>query len=418
MSRPIAIIGAGHAADALAAQLRQQGCREPILMVGEERHLPYERPPLSKAFLQGAVGAEQLALRPPGFYAAQGIEVLTATRATRIDRQHGTVELDGPDGRSTLPYRQLVLATGSKHRALRVPGAAHPQVIQLRTLDDAHGLRAALRRGGTLLIVGGGYIGLEAAACALALGARPVLVEREPRLLARVASQTLSRHLFDLHTAHGVQIHCGTQLEAIRTEGDRIVGALLADGRVLRCDAVLVGIGALANDDLAQAAGLRCADGVVVDHACRTEDERIYAIGDCARRDLAGFGTLLRLQSIPAAQEQARTVAAALLGRPPVAAGVPWFWSDQFDARLQIAGLVGTAATTFVRRAAHGGGFAVYHLDAARRLFAVEAVSSPAEFTVARSLIQLGATIPAEREQAPLAELRKSAAIPSERGTP
>lgn len=401
MEPAIVIVGAGHAGDSIAAQLRQQGWTGTVTMVGDEPHFPYDRPPLSKAFLQGGVSPGDLALRPPGFYETQGVQVLRGAKVVGIDRARRTVELGSG---ATLAYEFLVLATGSRHRQLDVPGAHYPGVLQLRTLAEAERLKTSIRPGATVGIVGGGYIGLEAAASLLAAGVAPVVVEREQRVLARVASEAFAAIVHDLHVRRGTRIVVGAEIEAICP----VTGIHLKDGSMVACETVLVGVGAVANDELAVKAGLACNDGVLVDDHCRTSDRRIYAIGDCCRKDLPGFGRSLRLESIPAAQEQAKAAAASITDRPLPPAAVPWFWSDQFDVRIQIAGLLRDVARSFTRRDPARESVAIYHVDDAHRLRAVEAINGPAEFVLGKTLVKSGVPIPPELEQAPAAEFKKA----------
>lgn len=399
MNAGVLVIGAGHAGDGVAAALRQLGWRAPICLVGDEDAAPYERPPLSKAFLKGERHGSALALRPAGFHAEQGIEFIAGTRAVSIDRDTRTVEFaDGARRR----YEHLVLATGSRHRELAVPGSTDPNVLRLRTLSDAMALKDAMIPGRRLGIVGGGYVGLEVAASALALGVEPVLVERDSRLLSRVASEPFARFVEALHRERGTEIHLGARVAALHPGK----GILLEGGGELHCDAILVGVGASANDSLAREAGLDCDDGIIVDGQCRTRDHRIFAIGDCCRCGIPGFGERLRLESIPSAQEHAKRAAAAITGAKVPAPMVPWFWSDQFGARIQIAGLLRDVHEAFIRRHAGSGGFSVYHLDAGRRLRAVETFRSPPDFMVGRALIEAGIPIPEQSEARPLAELK------------
>ncbi|MFN5883680.1 MAG: NAD(P)/FAD-dependent oxidoreductase, partial [Burkholderiales bacterium] len=294
------------------------------------------------------------------------------------------VRLD--DGRS-LAWDQLVLATGSRLRKLPVPGADAQGVLELRTLADAERIRGVLHAGMTLAVIGGGYVGLEVAASARALGARVVVLERESRLLARVASPALSAFFEACHRGHGVDLRLGASVQALAVEGDRVCGVVLADGTTIACDAAVVGIGALAEDELARSVGLQCDDGIVVDEQCRTSAEGVYAIGDCTRRPLPRYGITARLESVPNALEQARQVAACIVGKPAVKSDTPWFWSDQYDVRLQIVGLPVAVSEQVVRGDPASGKFAVFHLGEGGVLQAVEAVNSPAEFAAARQWV-------------------------------
>ena len=375
----ILIIGAGHAGGSVAAFLRQYGHEGPIVLVGEEDAPPYQRPPLSKAWLKGEADLEALLLRPLSFYEEQGIEFRPSTVAVSVDPEAKTVAFH--DG-SSETYDVLVLATGSTARKLPVPGGDHPDLLELRTLKDAERLKAALGPGKRLAVVGGGYVGLEAAASARALGAEAVVIERAPRVLARVASETLSTFFTAQHRAHGVEILTGAEVVAVAHDG-----VTLADGSVVQADAVLVGVGALACESLARSAGLRCDDGVVVDDQARTSDPAIFAVGDMTRRPIPVHGGVShRLESVPNALEQAKQAAAAIVGRPGPAPEVPWFWSDQYDFKLQIAGLPFDADRQVVRGDPTAGGFAVFHLNG-DRVVCVEAVNAPPEFMAGKQLI-------------------------------
>lgn len=401
----IVIAGAGHAGGSAAAFLRQYGWKGDITLVGEEPNAPYQRPPLSKAWLKGGATAESLALRPARFYTQQHIELRLGTRVVALDRAARRVTLS--DG-TALGYDRLVIALGARPRALALPGADLAGVLALRGTADADALQAALGPGRRLAVIGGGYIGLEVAASARALGVEAVVIEREPRVLARVAGAALSGFLEAQHRARGVEVITGVQVAAIEGEGGAARAVLLQDGRRIPCDAVLVGIGAVPNTALAAEAGLDCAAGVIVDLAARTSDPTIHAIGDCTQRPLPLYGRSGRLESVPNAIEQAKQAAADICGRPPPLPEVPWFWSDQFDLRLQMAGLAFEAHEAVVRGDMEGAGFAVFHLDARHRVLAVEAVNAAADFMAGRVLVAKQARVPPAllRDIAqPLAEL-------------
>lgn len=383
MANRVLIIGAGHAGGTAAALLRQYGHDGPIVLAGEEPAAPYQRPPLSKAWLKGEADLEALLLRPESFYEEHGIELRTGVTATAVDRAARTASF--ADG-TVEPWDALILATGSRARRLEIPGADRPELLELRTLADAERLKAALGPGRRLAIVGGGYVGLEAAASARALGAEAVVIERMDRVLARVASETLSAFFTARHRSEGVEILTGAEVTAFEDAGVR-----LADGRLIEADAVLVGVGALANDDLARAAGLECGNGVIVDEHARTSDPAIWAIGDATFRPIPVHGGRRhRLESVPNALEQAKQAASAIVGRAAPAPEVPWFWSDQYDLKLQIAGLPDGADRQIVRGdpgvIGEGASFAVFHLEG-DRILCVEAVNAPAEFMAGRMMI-------------------------------
>jgi 3-phenylpropionate/trans-cinnamate dioxygenase ferredoxin reductase subunit len=338
---------------------------------------------LSKAWLKGEADGYSLLLRPAQFYADQDIALRLSTRVTAIDPALRLVRLD--DG-ETLAYDHLILALGSRARRIPLPGLDLDFVLELRTAADADLVKAALGPGKHLAIIGGGYIGLEVAASARVLEAAVTVLEREDRVLARVASPALSDFFQATHTAFGVAFALGCRIEALEGDG-AVTGVRLSDGRVLACDAVLVGVGAVANDDLAREAGLECDNGIVVDLAARTSDPAIFAIGDCTRRPLPLYERNWRLESVPNALEQAKQAASAICGRPPPAPEVPWFWSDQYDLRLQIAGLPFDATQVVLRGDPASRSFALFHLADDNRLLAVEAVNAPPEFLGGKAMI-------------------------------
>ncbi|SUE28891.1 ferredoxin reductase [Nocardia farcinica] len=378
---PIVIVGAGHGGATLAALLRQSGHTGGVVVIGAERHHPYHRPPLSKKFT-GRDASQPL--RPAEFYPENDIDLRRGIRVSAIDRAAMRLQLS--DG-SALPYRALVLATGSTPRSLPVPGADAEGVLALRTVEDALALGAALERGDRLAIVGGGYVGMEVAAVARSAGVEVTVIEREERILARVASAELSRRLSDAHRERGAAIMTGAQVAAVRSVGGRACGIELTDGRIVTADTVLVGIGAVPEDQLAHHAGLACDNGVLVDEWSRTSDPAVFAIGDVARRPLPGADGLVRLESIPNVTEQARQVTAALLGAEHPGHEVPWFWSDQFDLKLKIAGLIAPGARVVAREGSKPGTFALFHLTGEDNVVAVETANAPGEFIAGKKLV-------------------------------
>lgn len=391
----VLIVGAGHAGGSAAAFLRQYGFEGEIVLAGTEPAAPYQRPPLSKAWLKGEAGEEELLLRPESFYAEQNIELRRGATATAIDRAARTVTF--ADG-ATETYDHLILALGAEARRLDGPGWDDPRVLVLRDMADAEALKAALRPDRRLVVIGAGYVGLEAAASARALGAQAVVLEREGRALSRVASDVVGNFLAAYHDRRGVEVLPFTAVRGVHVHpatGDAVVGT---DGAALFAfDVCLVGVGARPVTELAEAAGLVCRDGVVVDGDARTSDPAVFAIGDMTRRPVPVLGLEeVRLESVPSALEQARQAAAAITGRPAPPAEVPWFWSDQYDLKIQIAGLPAGADARVVRGELDpqkiGGGFAVFHLKGGR-LVCVEAVNAPAEFMGGRMLIQKGQAV-------------------------
>lgn len=383
MSAHVVILGAGHAGGTAAALLRQYGHQGPITLIGDEPIAPYQRPPLSKAWLKGEADADSLALKPLEFYAENGIDFRPGVTATSIARSAKTVALSTGE---TLSYDILIIATGARAISLPIEGADLAGVLFLRTAADAEKLKTALGPGKRLAVVGGGYIGLEAAASARALGADAVVIEREARLLARVACETLSTFFKDYHEKHGVEFILGASVTGFTGEDGKITGVSLSDGRVVACDAALVGVGARPNDEIAAEAGLECTRGIVVDLEARTSDPSIFAIGDVAHRPMPIYDRMFRMESVPNALEQAKQAACAITGRPAPAGEVPWQWSDQYDIKLQIAGYPFDVDKILVRGDPGSAKFAVFHLKG-DKIQAVEAINSPPEFMMGRQLI-------------------------------
>jgi len=382
-STNVAIVGAGHAGGTAAGSLRQFGFTGTITLLGDEPIPPYQRPPLSKAWLKDEVDAESLALRPLKFYVDQLIEFRPNTTVVRIHRRDRFLELS--DG-SALDYETLILATGARPIELSIEGADLKGVMYLRTASDAQELKTALKPGKRLVVVGGGYVGLEVAATARALGVEVVVLEREPRLLARVACTTLSDFLRGYHESNGVKILVDCSVSAFIGSAGRISGVKLADGSILDCDTVVVGVGARPNDTLATDAGLNVAQGVVVDIDARTSDDNIFAIGDVARRPMPIYDRMFRMESVPNALEQARQAASAICGRPRPAGECPWQWSDQYDLKLQIAGYAFDADQILMRGDPAKAKFAIFHLKGCQ-IIAVDAINSPTEFMMGKQLI-------------------------------
>ena len=332
---PVVIVGAGHAGFQVAASLRQHGFAERVCLINDEAHLPYQRPPLSKAYLKGEGRPDSLMFRPDKFYRDQNIELI-ADRAVAIDR--GARRLKLASG-SSLDYGHLVLATGARNRLLDIPNAGLEDVRYLRTLDESEALRKRIASGRRVVVIGAGFIGLEFAATARAKGLEVDVVELGARVMARAVTAEISEYFQQRHTAAGIRIHLGVQATAIEGDGGRVTGVSLSDGRHIPADLVVVGVGVLPNVELAGEAGLPVASGIIVNEQLLTSDPDISAIGDCALFASPRFGGSLRLESVQNATDQARCVAARLTGDAKTYDGLPWFWSDQGDDKLQIAGL-------------------------------------------------------------------------------
>ena len=330
----VVIVGAGQAAAQLVQSLRQGGYKDAIRMIGDEPYAPYQRPPLSKKFLTERPPAETLYFRPEKFWTDQGVIVDYGTPVERIDRANRRVDFRG----GSAEYGMLFLAAGTRARDLPVPGASLDGVFSLRKIDDVRRLRGPLDAAKRVVIVGGGYIGLEVAAVARGEGREVAVLEAEDRVMKRVTSPVISHFMQDFHRNRGVDIRLGARLAAIEGEG-KVAQVRLADGAALPADLVLLAVGARPNDDLAAAAGLPCQDGVVVDEHGRTADPVIYAAGDCTRFPSRRYGRALRLECVQNAIDQAKAVASEMLGKAQLYDPVPWFWSDQYELKLQMAGL-------------------------------------------------------------------------------
>ncbi|MBO9710904.1 MAG: FAD-dependent oxidoreductase [Caulobacter sp.] len=402
----VVIVGAGHAGGSAAAFLRQYGHTGPIVLIGEEPLLPYQRPPLSKAWLKGEADAESLALKPDAWYAEAGVSLRLQAVAVEINRGARTVILASGE---TVSYDFLILATGARARELPIPGADLAGVLALRTAADAEALKGALGPGKRLAVVGGGYVGLEAAASARALGAEATIIERESRVLARVACETLSHFFQDYHGARGVNFVLNANVEAFEGADGHVTGVRMKGGEVIACDAVLVGVGAYPNVELAQDAGLECSGGIVVDLEARTSDPRVFAVGDVTHRPLPTYERQFRLESVPNALEQAKQAAAAIVGRAPPPHEIPWFWSDQYDLKLQIAGLPFDADAQVVRGDVAAAKFAVFHLKG-DLIQAVEAVNAPPEFMAGKQLIAKRTPVSLEKLADPTISMKEVAA--------
>jgi 3-phenylpropionate/trans-cinnamate dioxygenase ferredoxin reductase subunit len=383
----VLIVGAGHAGAATAATLRQYGHSGTITIVGDEDEYPYHRPPISKAYLHGDADADLL--RAPSYYTDQKIEVKLGRRVESLDLPTRTATLDD---RTELRFDELVLATGARARTL--PHALPERGCwSLRTYRDAIGFRSVLQSRSRVVIIGGGFVGLEVAAAGRSRGCEVTVIEREERLLQRVASPLLSEALTALHRDKGVDILVNAALkEVVAGEDGAVEAVILEDGRRLPCDAIVIGVGAEPRDELLRQLGAECDGGVVVDASARSSLPGVYAVGDVTRREVPGYPGRIRLESIPNATEQAKQAAAAITGRAVPGAEVPWFWSDQYDASLKIAGLLAGSSRTIVRGNPSSASFAIYHLDAADRLLAVEAVNAPGDFMAGKKWIASGAS--------------------------
>ncbi|HEX7237194.1 MAG TPA: FAD-dependent oxidoreductase [Gammaproteobacteria bacterium] len=382
MSDHLVIVGGGQAAAQAVQSLRQQSFAGAITLLCDEPYPPYQRPPLSKKYFAGELARERLLLRPPAFYAEKGVTLELGARAEQIDPTARRVTLR--DGRS-LAYDRLLLATGSRARALPVPGVDLPGVHYLRTITDVDAILASLAPGARVLLIGAGYIGLEVAASARQRGFEVTVLEAADRVMSRAVSTEVSAFYEACHRAAGVAIHCGALVKAIHGAA-RVAAVETSDGRQFSCDVVIVGIGIEPNVELAARAGLECSNGIVVDECARTADPNIVAAGDCTNHPHPLLERRVRLESVPNAIHQAKVAAASLLGTPTPYSEVPWFWSDQYDLKLQIAGLSTGYDQVVLRGDPAARSFAAFYLRAGQ-LLAVDAVNSPREFIAGKKLV-------------------------------
>ncbi len=379
----VIIVGAGHGGGTAAALLRQYGFAGPIRLIGEEPLAPYQRPPLSKAWLKGEADEDALILKPESFYAEAGIDLMTASPVAEIETGVQAVRLASGE---RFTYDRLIIATGAKARTLPIAGADLDGVHTLRSAADAETLKSQLGPGKRLAVIGGGYIGLEVAASARALGSEAVVIEKEARILARVACPVLSDFFGGYHLARGVTFEVDADVQAFEGVGGHVTGVRLGDGRTIACDVVLVGVGAPPDAELAVRAGLPFAGGIVVDENARTADPAVFAIGDVTWRPMPAYGRMFRLESVANALEQAKQATSAIVGRPTPPPEVTWNWSDQYDIKYQFAGVPFDADQVLVRGDPREAKFGVFHLKG-DLIQAVEAVNAPAEFMGGKILI-------------------------------
>jgi 3-phenylpropionate/trans-cinnamate dioxygenase ferredoxin reductase subunit len=407
----VLIVGASQAGVQVASSLRDYGFDRPITLVGAEPYPPYQRPPLSKSYLAGHVEVSSFELRAPEFYVDRRIDLIGPERVTEIRMSLGGGAARTDRGR-LLAFDRLVLAVGARPRRITVPGSELDGVHYLRGLDDAADLKAELRRAGDVVVIGGGFIGLEAAAVAREAGKRVAVVETAPRLIARAVAPVVSEFYLRAHQRRGVAVRLSARVDRIRGKAGRAVGVELADGTLLPADLVVVGIGVEPRTELAQQLGLHCDGGVVVDAFARTSRPFIVAAGDCTvLPDPLTGQRHVRLESVQNAVAQARVAAATLVGTARRYTDVPWFWSDQYDIKLQIAGISQGYDQVVVRGDLTGERFcALYYRDG--RLLGADAVNSTQDYLVVRKALAAGVPLPAEqavRDEVSLKELLNTA---------
>jgi 3-phenylpropionate/trans-cinnamate dioxygenase ferredoxin reductase component len=385
MFERIVIVGAGQAAVQAVDTLRRRGFAGKLTLIGDEASPPYQRPPLSKKYLAGALERERLLIRPAAFYADHAVETHFGRRVTDLAPRERHVRLD--DG-VVVPFDALLIATGSRPRALQIPGADLEGVHYLRTALDADRIRAGWVRGGRLLIVGGGYIGLEVAATARELGMEVTVLEMAERVMNRVTCPEVSAFYAAEHARHGVHIHCNERVRALHGDprSGRVKSVVTETGGEYPVDVVIVGVGVVPADELAKAAGLACENGIVTEAHCRTSHEAIYAAGDCASHLNRQYGRHLRLESVDNAFEQGTTVALNLLGSETLHDKLPWFWSDQYDLKLIIVGVAQGYDTVVMRGTPAARSFSACYLRRGE-LVAIDSVNSPKDQMAARKLI-------------------------------
>jgi len=404
MLEQIVIVGAGQAAVQAADTLRRKGFAGKITLIGEESWPAYQRPPLSKKYLAGSLATERLALRPPSFYSQHGIDLKLGCRVQEIARREQRVRLD--DG-SQVPYDALLLCTGSRPRKLPVDGLDLAGIHFLRTIADVDRIRAGFAPAKRLVVVGGGYIGMEVAATARELGLEVSILEMADRIMNRVTCPAVSDFYSMEHARRGVQIVCNARVRSFRGEAGSVRAVVTEGAKEYEADQVVIGVGVVAADELALAAGLECANGIVVDEYCRTSDAAIFAAGDCTNHPSPHYGRRFRLESVDHAFEQGTSAALNLLGIPTPHHKVPWFWSDQYDLKLVIVGLSHEYDTVVIRGDPSSRSFSACYLRGGE-LVAVDTVNHPKDQLAARKLIPAHARPQLERLADPAIALRDS----------
>jgi 3-phenylpropionate/trans-cinnamate dioxygenase ferredoxin reductase subunit len=398
---PVVLVGGGHAAAAFINSARRAGYEGPLLLISDEPVPPYHRPPLSKKYLAEGLPAEQILIRAAAWYDEQKVTLRLGTRVTDIDRAARRVVL--ADG-GQVDYSQLVLLTGARPRRLPADiGGELPGVLVMRSLADADAMAPHLVAGRRLLVVGGGYIGLEAAAVAATKGLQVTLLEAAPRILQRVAAPATADFFRALHRSRGVDIREGVALRRLLAEGGRVCGAELGDGRRIEADVVLVGIGVQANVELAESAGLAIDNGIAVDEFCRSSDPAILAAGDCCSFPFRG--RRIRLESVQNANDQAAVAAHTVAGKAMAYAALPWFWSDQYDTKLQIAGLNQGYDEAIPRPGKTERSLSVWYYQG-DSLLAVDAINDAAAYVTAKKLLERGAGVPKAAVRDPAAQFK------------
>ncbi|WP_346295334.1 FAD-dependent oxidoreductase [Rhodopseudomonas sp. P1] len=405
MNDTVLIAGAGHAGFQVAVSLRQAKYAGRIALINDEKHLPYQRPPLSKAYLKSGGDPNSLMFRPEKFFQDQAIELIS-DRMVSIDRDGRKLLLASG---TAIEYGHLVLATGARNRMLDVPNASLPDVLYLRTLDESEVLRQRMPDKKHVVVIGAGFIGLEFAATARGKGLEVDVVELAPRVMARAVTPEISSYFHDRHTAAGIRMHYGVRATEIEADGDRVTGVALSNGQTLPCDLVVVGVGVIPNVEIAAAAGLSTAAGIIVNQQLLTSDPNISAIGDCALFESVRFGETLRVESVQNATDQARCVAARLTGEAKPYDGYPWFWSDQGDDKLQIVGLTAGFDQVVIRGSVAERSFSAFCYKAGK-LIGIESVNRAADHVFGRKILPLDKSVTPEQAADLSFDLKKAMA--------
>ena len=378
----LVIVGGGQSAAQCVLTLKRNDFKNKITLISEEKHIPYQRPPLSKEYLSDEVTLERVYMKSKEFYDQNNVEIISSTKVISIDRNKKSLTLSNTEN---LQYENLVLATGSRVRKLEVEGSHLSNINYLRTIEEADQLKKYFKLGKKLVVIGAGYIGLEVAAAAIKKGLGVTVIEMDDRVMKRTVDPIISKYFDSLHRSKGAEIILNAALE--RFEGRKEVEKVIcSNGKILEADGVVVGVGIIPNQEIAKSAGLKCNNGIVVDKFGRTEDPFIFACGDCTNHPNPSLNKNLRLESVHNALEQAKTVAFSLIGKPEKYDQIPWFWSDQYEEKLQIVGLSGDHDEIVTRGSMAEGNFMLFFLKKGE-LIAINSVNNPKEFLISKKLV-------------------------------
>ena len=380
--KDLVIVGAGQSAAQCVLTLRKNNFEDPITVIGEEQHLPYQRPPLSKDYLAEEVGSNRVYMKTQDFYDQNNVLIRTSEKAISIDRKEKTIYLSNGE---VVGYLNLVISTGSRVRKLEVEGSHLNDIYYLRSIDDSNNLKNYFKKGKKLIIIGAGYIGLEVASTAVQKGLEVTVIDMADRVMNRTVDPVISEYFEALHRKNGVKIILGSALERFEGE-DKVEGVICANGTKLDTDGVVVGAGILPNQEIAESAGLKCDNGILVDEFGKTEDPFIFACGDCTNHPNSHVNKNIRLESVHNALEQAKTVALSLMDKPEKYDQVPWFWSDQYNEKLQIVGLSGDHDEVRIRGSIKEGKFMLFYLKNGE-LIATDSVNNPKDFLISKKLV-------------------------------